>query len=364
MSRRLFARYSGPAERQVQDVPFDTVMQMLMLAGPKGAMKIPVVRRSVMFHADRLRAMPLEVTGPRPVWLDAPNPWTTYRDLISMCVLMIHLYESGLHILGVAGTDGTVVEVHVAQPHTMRGRIRDDKTGIDWYVRGALYPGPVAYVRKFAVPGSLENVSSIGALGYEREIAVGAKKAIAEQFWSGANFDVVISSKADVGKEAMEDLADDIEEQIAGPAGFSKPLVTSADVRIARLSPSMRDRQLRELSLDAQAQIATLGFGIHPELVGIFLPNQSSIYRNSEDAALRIWRDSVRDLRNALQFAFSGLAGPRTDIHINEADELRGSPKDRANQVNAMVNANKSTAEGADPIFTDEEIRGAFGFSP
>ena len=365
MTRRLFAgRGARPAERGVQELPFQTVMELLLHQGPAGAMKIPIVRRCLMFLADRLRAMPLEVTGPRPPWLDQPNPWTSYRDLISMCVLMVHMYDSGLHLLGVPDTAGNVAQIQVAQPYAMRGRINADYDRVDWFHNNKPYPYPVAFVRRYALPGTLENVTSVGALGHERDIAVGTKRAMSEQFWTGANFDVIISSKADVGKETMEELLEDIEAQTAGPEGFTKPLVTSADVSIARLTPSMRDRQLRELSQDAQAQIATLGFGLHPELVGIFLPNQSSIYRNSEDAALRVWRDSLRDLRDALQFAFSGLAGARTDIKINEADELRGSPRDRAQQVNAMVNANKTAPDNAGPTFTEDEIRGAFGFSP
>lgn len=362
MARRLFAgrRRGGSAVvRQIEQIPFQEAMRLLLEAGPGAAMRLPVVRRCIKFLAGRLAAMPITTTGRRPPWIDRPNAYCTPRDLAAMLVATMHL-DGETFLLGVPTSTGAIGEVHVAPSQSMHGTMRPDRSGVDWQIFGKPWPGTVAHIRWLASNGDVHGIPALTALRDQSHIAREGEYGLRRSV-DGTSVDVIVSGSGSNDTEAMEELVEEIEGEHSGSEGLGKVLLTAANVSIERINPSSWEKQLAMLSDRAQAQIAMLGFGLHPELVGIYLPNQSSLYRNVEDAAVRVWRDALRDIATARDTAYNEL-DPAAGIATDSSDEVRGTPRERAAQVRVMLEANKAAADAnKDPLFTDEMILAAFG---
>ena len=345
----------------------DYALQLLAEHGRAAAVSIPVVRRCLIYIADRLAALPVHATGRRPPWLDSPNPDTDRRSFVSQFVTAVTLWPEA-YILVEPTTTGRVGALHIPDPDMVsRPRVND----APWLYNGVEWPGPVVHTTRLALPAALgcrNSVSATGALTQQMRTARGASTALAREFDSGTNFDIIVSATNAADRETMNDLLDELEAEAGSGYGLTQPIVTAADVKISRLTPSIRDRKLSELSIESQAQIATLGFGISADIVGLFVPNQSNTYRNLQEHSARTWRDTVRGYAQACETVWQAVARQwepaAGTITIDPTEEHRGTPADRAAIVRVMTDANRADDAGRMPrTFGPTEVREVLGLA-
>lgn len=343
------------------DVPAPSQLIRSGLLDHDASAGLPVVYACLQLLTGRLTAMPIRVLDVLdremdvPSWLTAPSPSITGADLVSQIAVSL-VQHGNAYLLPVRDAARNVGEVMCVAPEAVAVSTRLADGSVEYRIAGHVYDGELHHVRYIALPGRVMGLSAWDAARRSLETGLASQDFIRRHFDQSAHLQMALISRAPITGEQKSDLRTQLRQHHVGDAEKAwAPVVLDGDVDLKPLSMTAEQAQFVELAQMSDARIASQIFRIDPSLVGISQSGSSLTYSNLVDREAQLYRDAIRPLAVRIEAALTALLPFEQRVDLDAREQLRGSPRDRADL------ATKMKAMG---VFTADELRQVLGYTP